>query len=144
MKAWIVVAIVGVAVLSVKAEAEPPARSCLLMWKMGSEYQRTPMPGFDPAMPGPLILPEVDGQPSMVICAGASLLPEPKDYRVLNELRLPVGYTDGKAMVFLVIDRGQLKFAFPTEGAASLDQLKAQAMLDQMQTAMQDEISPRK
>jgi hypothetical protein len=114
------------------------------MWRTGDQYQRTPMPGFDPALPAPLVLPKVDGQPAMIICTVGTFLPEPKDYRILIELKMPVGYTDGRTIVYLGIDNGQLEFLFPAEGApAALDQAKAQALLDRMQTAIQDQNKPR-
>jgi hypothetical protein len=111
---------------------------------MGEQFQSTPMPGFDPALPAPLVLPKVEGQPAMVICTAETFLPEPKDYRILSELKMPVGYTDGRTVVYLAIDNGQLEVLFPAEGAPpALDQAKFQALLDRMQAAMRGQNKPR-
>ena len=136
MKILAIAALVGLAVIGTRTEALAAARSCLLVSKMGDQLQRTPMPGFDPAKPGPLALPKVGGQMGMILCSGGTVLPEPKDYRVPAELKMPIGYTDGQKEFYLAADNGQLEFLFDTEGPPPIDQAKAQALLDQMQKAM--------
>jgi len=110
----------------------------VLLAKLGDQFVRSPLLSFDPSDTAKsLSLPQVDGTPSAVICNRSSIIPQPTDYRVLTELKLPLFIKVDQRAITLVIVNGQLQTMIAAGTLLPGEAEALQARLNEMQLTIQ-------
>ena len=115
--------------------AEPP---CALMVKGIDGYVFVRMRNFDPSNKAvPLYPANPADSIDAVICERKSLVPEPTDYRVISEMRMPLAIRSGGVTVWLGAENGRLSVQVPAGAVNAADQQAIKARVDELQKAME-------
>ena len=120
------------------AAAQDLDTACSLLSRVGSQFTRTPLPGFDPATAAaPLSVPHAQGATALVLCHRGTIFPEPMDYRVPAEARVPLAITDDRRVLQLDLVDGRLGATFRRGSATPDEEAEVKARVEAMQAAMQ-------
>lgn len=96
------------------------------------------MRSFDPSNKAvPLYPADPAEKIEAVMCERKTLVPEPTDYRVISEMRLPLAIRSGTVTVWLGAENGRLSVQIPAGAVSAADQQAIKARVDELQTAMQ-------
>jgi hypothetical protein len=132
---------VAVGLLGGRSSAQAhTAGACRLLVKDGDSFAWQELPGLDPANRSlPLSPPSADAHAQAVVCTRDSVVPEPTDYRVLLDMKLPLSlHVSGREPLWLELRNGQLIVRAP-----NLSPEEAQATQDRVNEMQRYFLRPR-